>query len=286
MPDLSVIIVSYNTRELLRNCLLALRRNSGLALEVIVVDNASSDGSVAMVRADFPEARLLAQDQNRWYSCGNNIGLRAARGEYALLLNPDTEVAPDALRRMRDYLRANPAYAGVTAQLRYPDGAVQRTCSRIPGYRHLLLSYTILGWLLPAWRRRAQAALFYGDWDRQSDRDVAVVPGSCTMMRREDCWLDGDLLLYFPEDSLARRLGRKMRFLAAARITHHEQSSTGSFFARRFFFRDMLVYCVKHYGPGATLLLRCLSRPVLWAMWLKNRLGPSPNQSNATRSFC
>ena len=91
------------------------------------------------------------------------------------------------------------------------------------------------------------------------------------MMRREDIWLDDDLLLYFPEDTLAQNQERKFRFLGAARITHHEKSSTRSFFATRIFFRDMLVYCRKQHGLSRMLLLWLLSRPVYWLMWLKNR---------------
>ncbi len=271
MPDLSVVIVSYNTRELLRNCLQSLWESIGLELEIIVVDNASTDGSAAMVRDDFPEAQLLAQSINSWYCGGNNIGIRQARADYVLLLNPDTEVAPDALALMQRFLQENPAYIGISAQLRYPAGEIQRTCSMIPTYLHLLLSYSVLGPLLPASKRRLHDRLFYGDWDRQSDRDVEVIPGSCTLMRREDILLDDDLLLYFPEDSLARQLRGTCRFLAAARIKHHEKSSTRSWLATGIFFRDMLVYCRKQHGITAMLLLWVLSRPVYWLMWLKNR---------------
>ena len=251
MPDLSVIIVSYNTRELLRNCLLSLRASDGLSLEIIVVDNASSDGSAAMVRDEFPEARLLAQTKNRWYCGGNNIGLRAASAEYALLLNPDTEVAPHALALMLKFLRESPGHAGVTAQLRYPDGQIQQTCARVPSYQNLLLTYTPLGYLLPTLKRSLQAHTTYADWDRASDRDVEAIPGACTLMRREDAILDDDLLLYFPEETLSRRHAKPMRFLAAARVTHHEKSSTRNLLATRVFFRDLLVYCRKHHGVGA-----------------------------------
>ncbi len=271
MPDLSVVIVSYNTRDMLRSCLQSLRNSTGLTLEIIVVDNASSDGSADMVRAEFPEALLLAQSLNTWYCGGNNIGIRAATSDVALLLNPDTEVAPDALALMRRFLNENPDCGGVTAQLRFPDGSIQRACSRRTDYIHLLLSHSVLGYLLPAWKRDARDKQFYGDWDRQSDRDVEVIPGSCAMMRREEIWLDDDLLLYFPEDTLAQTQERKCRFLAAARITHHEKSSTRSFFATRIFFRDMLVYCRKQHGLPRMLLLWLLSRPVYWLMWLKNR---------------
>ena len=270
MPDLSVIIVSYNTRDLLRRCLLSLRASIGLSLETIVVDNASSDGSAAMVSDEFPEAQLLAQTMNSWYCAGNNIGLSAATANFALLLNPDTEVAPEALAIMLQFLCENPDYAGVTAQLRYPDGQIQPTCARVPTFQDLLLAYTPLGFLLPTLKRSLQAHATYADWDRRSDRDVEAIPGACTMMRRVDARLDEDLLLYFPEETLARQHAKPMRFLAAARVLHHEKSSTRSWLATRVFFRDLLVYCRKHHGAARMLLLWLLSRPIYWLMWLKD----------------
>lgn len=271
MPDLSVVIVSYSTRRLLRDCLRSLRASVGLALEVIVVDNGSSDGSADMVRDEFPEVILLAQPRNRWFCGGNNIGISQASADYVLLLNPDTVAAPQALAQMRQFLMDNPRFAGITAQMRYPSGGVQPTCSKIPSYFSLLLNYTALGFLLPMTKKRVQADLLYADWDRESSRAVEVIPGSCALMRRQDIRLDDDLLLYFPEDALARRHRRPFYFLADAKIEHHEKSSTRTWRARDIFFRDMLVYCRKHHGILPMLLLWCLSRPVYWAMRLKNR---------------
>ena len=271
MPDLSVVIVSYNTRDLLRNCLQSLRESTGLQLEVIVVENASSDGSAAMVSEEFPAVILLPQSANTWYCGGNNIGIQQAAADYVLLLNPDTEVAPDALLLMLEFIRANPDHAAVTAQLRYPTGEIQRTGSEIPTYLNLLLSYSLLGYLLPAMKKRVHDELFYADWDRESDREVKVVPGSCTLMRREDIWLDDELLLYFPEDALAGQHQGRACFLAAAKIVHHEKSSTRSFFATRIFFRDLLVFCRKQHGIARMLLLWLLSRPIVWLMRMKRR---------------
>ncbi|MCY3572989.1 MAG: glycosyltransferase [Chloroflexi bacterium] len=266
-----MVIVSYNTRELLRNCLRSLQASRGLTLEIIVVDNASADGSAEMVRAVFPSTQLHAQALNSWYCGGNNIGIAAAKSDYVLLLNPDTEVAPDALAKMLRFLRENENYSGVTAQLVYPDGATQPTCAGIPDFENLLLDYSLLGWLRLRRRKRRHAELVYADWDRKSDRDVAAIPGSCTLLRRRDARLDDALLLYFPEEDLARRLEGRMRFLAAARILHHEKSSTRTWLATRIFFRDLLVYTRKHHNLRRMLLLWLLSRPVYWAMWLKNR---------------
>ncbi|MCU0512755.1 MAG: glycosyltransferase [Anaerolineae bacterium] len=273
-PILSVVIVNYNTRDLLRACLLSLR-GSQLPAQVIVVDNASGDGSAAMIRADFPEVCLLAQPENTWYCGGNNLGIAAATGDFVLLLNPDTVIRPDALARLVAFLQAHPHYAGATARLIYPGGAVQRTCSRRATYADLLLHHTPLGVLLPGWRRRRSAWQWYADWPRDTDADVEVVPGSCLLMRREELWLDDRLKLYFPEDDLARRQQRPYRFLAAAVIEHHEKSVTRTWLATRLYFRDLLIYTRRQHGAAAAALLWAGSRPLLWALWLKKVIQPA-----------
>jgi hypothetical protein len=270
MSSLSVVIVNYNTCADLHLCLRALGACEP-APEIIVVDNASRDGSVGMVRAEFPGVRLLAMEQNTWFCGGNNRGIAASTGDYVLLLNPDTIPAPDSLNKLVAFLDTHADYTGVTAQLRYPDGCIQRTCSRAPTYAYLLLMHTPLGWGLRAWRDRLAARHWYADWDRETDYDVAVMPGSCTLMRRRDLWLDDRLRLYFPEDDLARRLRSKCRYLADAQIIHREKSVTQSWLATRIYFRDMLVYTRQHHGPLALALLWLLSRPLLIGLWLKRK---------------
>ena len=102
-PTLSIVVLSWNTEELLRACLTSLRAvEADFEIEVVVVDNASSDPSPDMVAAEFPEVRLIRNARNVGYAEGNNVGIRAARGRYIFLLNSDTEVAPDAPRRLVD----------------------------------------------------------------------------------------------------------------------------------------------------------------------------------------
>ena len=272
MSTLSVVIVSYNTREDLRLCLNALRE-SALPTEIVVVDNASTDGSAAMVREHFPEVILIEPGRNTWFCGGNNIGLAAASGDYALLLNPDTVAPPAALATLVDFLDTHPDYAGATLQLRYPDGIVQRTCSRAPSFRYLLLTQTALRWLLPGPRQKAEASHWYAGWDRTSDFDVEAIPGSCTCMRRADLWLDSSLRLYFNEDDLARRFARhKFRFLAAPAIIHREKAATRNAKASRLFFTDLLTYTRKWHGSGAAALLWAWSRPLAWAIAIRWQL--------------
>src|SRR3990172_7535201 len=107
--DFSIIIVSYNTRDYLRHCLASINAQHGdLAVEVIVVDNASKDDSAAMVRAEFPHTVLVEPGVNTWFTGGNNLGVSYAQGEYILLLNADTLIQPGMLPTMIAYLRAHP----------------------------------------------------------------------------------------------------------------------------------------------------------------------------------
>lgn len=271
MSDLSVVIVNYNTRDLLRNCLQSLRDSEGLSLEIIVIDNASPDNSATMVADEFPEMILLAQESNTWFCGGNNIGIDRATAKYILLLNPDTVVAPDALYLMCDFIISHPEYVGVTAQMHYPDGNIQQTCSKIPTYASLLLNYTPLGLLLPFIKNRINRDLWYDGWERESNREVDVIPGSCNLMHRDNVRLDDDLLLYFPEDTLAQNHQRPAYFLVDAKIEHHEKAATQNWLATSIFFRDMLVYTQKHHGLLPMLVLWLFSRPLYWGMWLKNR---------------
>lgn len=270
---LSIIIVNYNTRDDLRACLDSLRTVKP-SPEIIVVDNASNDGSADMVSAAFPHVRLLAIERNTWFCGGNNLGIEAAQGDLILLLNPDTIVQPGALEGMVKFLNTHPDYAGVTAQMRYPDGSIQRTCSRVPTYTYLLLEHTPLGWLFRGWRARVSAQHWYADWNRNVDNDVEVLPGSCLMARR-GLRLDEDLRLYFPEDDLARRTpGAKYRFIAGAVIIHKEKSVTRNWLATQIYFRDLLVYARKHHGAARMALVWALSRPLLWGMALKRKISP------------
>ncbi|MCA9883653.1 MAG: glycosyltransferase family 2 protein [Anaerolineae bacterium] len=273
MPRLSVVIVNYNTRDLLRACLQSLMQQTlpQSDLEVIVVDNASSDGSAAMVIETFPQVTLLAQTENTWFCGGNNIGIRAATGGTVLLLNPDTVVAEDALAILLDFAESHPDYAGCTAQMRYPDGSIQRTCSRIPTLAYLFVKHTPLTFFA-GWRKQLDGHHWYSEWDRESDHDVEVIPGSCTLMRRKDILLDDELLLYFPEDDLAQRIKRPFHYLTAAQITHHEKAATQNWNATRIYYRDLLVYVRKHHGWLAMALLWAMSRPLYGGMWLKKVL--------------
>ncbi len=154
--DLSVVVVNWNTRQLLRACLASLHAALGasaLESEVIVVDNASPDGSAAMVASDFPWACLVANAENRNYAAGNNQGIERARGEYVLLLNPDTEVPPGAPEAMVELLRAHPRAGAMAPALVHPDGRLQESVRGFPTPPAIFGELTGLARLFPgsAW---------------------------------------------------------------------------------------------------------------------------------------
>lgn len=151
--DLSIIVVNWNTRDLLRACLVSLRdalAGSPLNWETVVVDNGSSDGSAAMVRDEFPELVLIANEENRNYAAGNNQGLAAAMGEFQLLLNPDTEVPAGALEALCRVLREHPGAGAVSPALVHPDGELQLSVRGFPTPRALVGDLTGVGRLFPA----------------------------------------------------------------------------------------------------------------------------------------
>jgi len=276
-PDLSIIIVNYNTRDYLRSCLASIEaQQSDLSVEVVVVDNASKDGSAQMIREEYPRVKLVEPGVNTWFTGGNNLGVRQAQGEYALLLNSDTLIQPGMLQTMIAYLRAHANVAAVTCQQRSMDGAaVLRICSKVPEYLDLLLGYTFLGVLFASVRDRRRAEMWYAGWGRETTRAVEVIPGSCIMAARETLArlgpFDERLKLYFPEDDIGKRIlaeGHELHFVAEVALLHEEHASTrqAQRLASRVYFDDLIAFTRKWHGAFAALLLAALVIPTRVAM--------------------
>jgi GT2 family glycosyltransferase len=270
-PELSVVVLSWNTRDLLLACLAALfAEQPAVRREVIVVDNGSTDGSAAAVAAAFPQVALLANAENRLYSAGNNQGVAAARGEFVCLLNSDTEVRPGALDRLVAFLRAHPGHGAVAPKLVDPDGTVQRACQRFPTLFTALYFDSWWGTFWPG--RRAQDRYLMRDFDHAHSRDVEQPPGACLCMRREEYvrrgGLDEALPLFFNDVDLCKRLwrdGRRIHYLAEAEVLHHRGGSTRHFGRMLVVWhQDRLAYYEKHYGRWVRLWLRVCVRLRIW----------------------
>lgn len=181
--DVSVVIVSWNTRELLRDCLASIFGQTGdIAFEVIVVDNDSADGSAAMVHEGFPSVIVIENTENRGFAAANNEGMAVARGRYVLLLNPDTIVLDGAIQKTVRIAERTPNVAVLGCQVRLNEHEIQQTCFRFPSVPRILALWTGLRRAFP--RTPALGWVDYQGWDRRSARDVDVVSGMYMLVRR------------------------------------------------------------------------------------------------------
>jgi hypothetical protein len=260
--DLSICLLNWNTREDLRRCLQSLRA-SGCALEreIIVVDNASTDGSPEMVAREAPEVRLIVNDSNLGFAAGNNAALRASTGRYCLLLNPDTQVRPCALSSLVEALEAEPNAAAAGPKLLNGDGSIQYSCRRFPNFATGLFRRSPLGRFFP--RNRFEREYLMKDWAHDRAREVDWISGAASCMRREaleQVGLLDERYYMFCEDVdwclRARKLGWRIVYAPQAEIIHFRGRSTdlAPFRMAAEFHRSMERFYWKHYAsswPGA-----------------------------------
>lgn len=266
-PDVSIVIVNWNTRDLLRGCLASVAAQTRAAHEVIVVDNASTDGSPAMVRDEFPGVVLVANTDNRGFAGANNQGLRLARGRHLLLLNPDTIVLDHAIDRMLAWLALHPDVGCVGCQVLEGPGVLQRTCFADPG--PLNLAIVELGLMRLAPRLPFFGRPWYLDWDRRSQRDVDVVSGMFMLVPRPVMdrvgLLDDAFFIYAEEADWCRRIrkaGWRCVFVPEAQIIHLDGGSKSTAQIRSKMHVQMqkshLIYARKHGGWPAHVAARAL----------------------------
>lgn len=256
-PDLSVIVVSWNVRELLSACLRAVPpATQGIAAETIVVDNASADGSADMVARQFPDAVLLRNDENLGFARANNRGMAAARGRYFVLLNSDTVAPPRSLSAMVAFMDAHPRAGAASPRLLRPDGAPQPYAfGRDPTPRYLLRRAL-------AHRRRG----YLHDWGIDEPVQVQWVSGACLVARREAVeqvgGLDERIFMYFEDNDWCRRMrmgGWQVWYNPRAEITHIGGASLNQNpRARAAYYESLAYFYRKHYGRLAGAAMRLI----------------------------
>jgi len=261
--DLSIIIVNWNTRDMLRSCLASIPSRTGLQTEVIVIDNASADGSAAMVSEEFPEATLIQNKANLGFATATNQGLRVACGRHLLLLNSDTLVLGDVLADSVRYMDAHPDVGMMGCKVLNEDGTTQMTCSLFPSFPNLLLQTLGLNRLeRPRWLQRYQML----DWARDDEREVEVISGCYLIARRTAVeqigLLDESFFLYGEETDWCRRCadaGWRLVFAPVGSIVHFGSGSSRKLNYRR----DLML------SEGTVRLHRKHGgRPAALAVWL------------------
>jgi GT2 family glycosyltransferase len=224
--DVSIVIVSFNTRDVTRQCLEFVRQHAAAVRhEVLVVDNASGDGSADMVAAEFPRAQLIRSPENKGFAGGNNPAMKIARGRYILLLNSDAFLAEGVLEKTIDYMDDHPHIGVLGCKLTDPDGTLQPSARMLPGPLNKILHITGLAAHFP--KSKFFGRVDYTWWDHSEPRSVGWVVGAYFLIRRETMedigLLDDRYFLYFEEIDYclsARRAGWDVIFYPYASVIH------------------------------------------------------------------
>ncbi len=269
-PDLSVVIVNWNTRDLLAQCLSSIYIYPPVdEFEVLVVDNLSSDGSVQMVRERFPQVRLIQNTENVGFARANNQAILESTGRYVLLLNPDTEILPDALLTLLDFIEEHPEAGAIGPMILNPDFTLQSSCNPMPTLWREFWHLMHLDPILP------QSVYREERWDTTIAHKVEVIQGNCLLIRREALsdvgLLDEAFFMFTEEVDLCYRLLRRgwsLYWVPMARIIHYGGQSTRQV-AREMFLelhRSKVVFFRKTRGKWGglvyklTLLVTALTR--------------------------
>jgi hypothetical protein len=292
LTDVSIIIVNYNTINLLRDCLNSLMQTESRVCELIVVDNASTDGSAEMVANEFPGVVLVRNQQNAGFSKANNQGMKLAKGKYLLLLNSDTVVRAGAVETMAEFLGSQAAVGAVTCKLLNADGTIQASISNRPGpvllfFRLLGVSRLISGDRARRWLSRT-CGFFLGKTIRSylapytahdSPVEVENISGACMMLRREAVqqvgFLDEGFFMYFEDMDYCVRLqnaGWKMDYLPQGEIIHLGGMSSGGRMRNYSVhsYRALFHFYRKHFSHAMVVTVRSMVVTTSSLRWVWN----------------
>ena len=271
-PDISVIVVTYNSKAFIGECLEALGPGAGAAsLETIVIDNGSLDGS-ADVAASFPAVRVIRRRRNDGFARAVNVGLLLARSRYVLLLNPDAVVTEGSILSLKDYMDSHADVAGVAPQLLNFDGTIQKSCREFPGLVTILGEFPPTPWLRKVFPRLDRYRMGY--FDHSMRRDVDQPMASCLLLRRETLDsvgpLDESMPIFFNDVDLCRRIrehGGRIVFNPEAKVYHYSGGSTRAMGIEKELrlARSMYRYMRKHssvYSAYLSGLLLVLGFPI------------------------
>ncbi|MEW5948083.1 MAG: glycosyltransferase family 2 protein [Thermodesulfobacteriota bacterium] len=226
--DISFIIVNWNTKNLLRNCLNSIRKTvQGIAFEIIVVDNASHDGSVAMLREEFPQVTIIENNTNRGFGAANNQAISIMKGRYALFLNTDTVLKEHAVYELFSFMEAHPKAAMACGQLLNADGSKQNSIANFPTLFTLLLNTSLLEYLFPKYYPSKR-------YNYKEPIEIDSGIGACLMVRKQAIdevgMFDERYFFFFEETDWALQMktaGWKIYHVPSAFIYHLQGQSIG-----------------------------------------------------------
>lgn len=276
--DVSIIIVAWNVRELLYNCIKSIyEQTQGVKFEVIYVDNASKDGSVEMVVKEFPNVRVLKNRENKGFVAANNQGCEIAQGRYVLLLNSDTIILDDAIAETVKFADENPEAAAVGCKVLNPDGTLQRNCFMY--YSHLNMLLLLLGFSKIFAKNKFFGRSRMTWWDFNDVREVEVIVGCYLLVRKHAIeqigLMDEQYFMYSDELDWCYRFnknGWKLMYTPYPKIIHYGGQTTKQAEARFLhqLYGSLMLFVRKHRSKPDFQITRFLtamyffSRAALW----------------------
>jgi len=266
-PELSIVIVSHHAREWLAQCLESLRAQGDVALETIVVENGSTDGSAELVRGEFPEAKLICNREPQGFATNNQIGAGASAAPLLLFLNPDTQVPPGSLRAMLQVVARHPECGIFGSRLLDSEGEVERSMGCFPTLTSISLDRLLqhLPFLQPLLERHAQRHYM----GYEAPRYVDWVTGACLWIRREALeeaggWDGAHFFMYYEDVDLCfrvRRAGYKILYAPQSTLFHFRNKTPLDPGHRKALMRrGLAAFARQHYHPLRRRLYRMLLR--------------------------
>lgn len=284
MPELSIIIVSHNTKELLKNCINSVIRNTqNIEYEIIVVDNASSDGSIEMLKKEFPRVSIITNRENLGFAKANNKGIKVAKGENILLLNSDTLILGNCLQKILKFAKSTSDAGVIGCKVLNADKTLQYSCYRAPNFLTELLFFTkgiIKGFWDPFTLYK-----YMKYWDHNSIRKVDCVSGAFLFVKRQVLekigMLDENFFMYYEDAEFCRRVRKKTDFKVyyypEAEITHLKGMSIDkyNYITLKSCYSSALKYIAQCYGETVgnifNYLCRCIWRLEIFVFSLLKR---------------
>lgn len=264
--DVSIIIVSYNTSELLKNCLNSVfEKTHGVNFEVIVVDNDSKDDSCAMLERDFPQVKLIQSGENLGFGRGNNLGIENAKGKYVFLLNPDCLLINNSVKILHDFMEKHPDCGACGGNLYDENLEKHDSFGMQTILKDKLITHSLLKFVFP--EKYKELRNYKNDFDRTKDGEVGFITGADLMVRKtvldEVGTFDPKFFLFFEETELQNRIlkaGYKIFFVAESQMYHFEAKSPNPR-KKLFMQRSEYIYFRITQGILAEIIVRIISIP-------------------------
>ncbi|MCP4613412.1 MAG: glycosyltransferase family 2 protein [Planctomycetes bacterium] len=266
---LSIIIISWNVREDLRTCICSIEENKpSCTFEVIIVDNASTDGTIEMLKKDFPEIKLIVNHDNRGFAVANNQAINKSQSKYILFLGPDTIIHPKSLDILVEFMDSNEDVGTCGSKLLNADGSIQDSVRRFPSFRGVLYRHTAFKFM-GIFKGQYRKWLMY-DFINDKQQDVEQVMGAAMLVRKSVIdqvgMMDERFFIYYEEVDLCYRIkqaGWRIVHIPEAVITHLGGSSSAQIpvSKRIIAMTSMLKFFRKHRGIFVTFIFSCIFKP-------------------------